>query len=67
SNTYGCKGEILPREWVFYDEADLCVKLRGLLNEDLIRLGEENRSYALAEAQRRYEEVLAKIETLSGR
>ncbi|MDW8043462.1 MAG: hypothetical protein RMJ30_04380 [Nitrososphaerota archaeon] len=64
SNTYGCKGEILPREWVFYDEADLYVKLTNLLGEDLGSLGVENREHALARAQKHYEDLRQKLSSL---
>lgn len=57
SNTQGCKGELIPYEYTFFDEADFYVKLTDLLRSDLLNFGHENRRCVLSRAQRSYQEL----------
>jgi len=53
SNSAGARGEIMPHEYVFADEADLASKLTELLErdpEELEKMGLQNRRAALASA-----------------
>jgi len=46
SNILGAKGDLLPYEYTFMDEYDLASKIDQVFDEDYLRMGEQNASFA---------------------
>lgn len=60
SDTFGARGDLLPNEYTFVDEADLAAKLKQLLNlgrERIIEMGQQNRNQALSLAKEKQDDL----------
>ena len=60
SDIFGARGDLLPNEYTYVDDADLAAKLKQLLNlgkERIIEMGQQNRKQALLLAKEKREEL----------
>lgn len=67
SDTLGCRGDLLPYEYTYFDNNDLTAKLGQLLEfsrEKIIEMGTENRSQALSLAEKQRDLVSRSITKL---
>lgn len=60
----GSRGELLPYEYVYVDAMDLKVKLRKLIECDLKKMGEENKTEAIKLAIESYENLRKELKVL---
>src|SRR5208283_2045965 len=61
SDTFGARGDLLPNEYTYVDDADLVAKLKQFLNlgkEKIIEMGQQNRNQALSLAKEKRQELI---------
>jgi len=67
SDILGCRGDLLPHEFTYFDNNDLAVKLEQLIEigrKEIIEMGTENRKQAISLAEKNREKLLITINSM---